>query len=203
MATEDSTRCAGCGKEFYRRRPTGRHPRYCSPRCRELARPPRPRIHPHRCAECGAEFWTPKARTRFCSYRCSLRATGRRRSERTRTTFWARFWARVAKSEDCWLWQGPLLRDGYGQVSTNGRPKPAHRISWEAADGPIPTGLYVLHRCDTPACVRPEHLFLGTAADNYADSRAKGRNTRGPRSTSMRKPPRPKGPKVPKPPPGR
>jgi hypothetical protein len=64
---------------------------------------------------------------------------------------------------------------GYGAIAVHGRMLKAHRVSWELAYGPIPAGLYVLHRCDVRDCVNPEHLFLGTHEDNQKDMRAKGR----------------------------
>lgn len=86
-----------------------------------------------------------------------------------------RFWARVEKTEGCWLWRGAVFRYGYGQFKMNQRVLQAHRLSWAFTYGPILDGLWVLHRCDTPLCVRPDHLFLGTARDNTQDSIAKGR----------------------------
>lgn len=92
-----------------------------------------------------------------------------------------RFWSKVKKSEDgCWDWTGSL-NHGYGQLS-RGRgvsPYSAHRLSYELTYGAIPEGLHVLHRCDNRRCVRPSHLFLGSQADNNADMRAKGRDSRG------------------------
>jgi len=85
-----------------------------------------------------------------------------------------RFWAKVCKSEHCWLWQGPT--DGrYGEIWYNGAKCRAHRITWELVNGPIPEGLLVCHTCDTPSCVRPDHLFLGTMSDNILDASRKGR----------------------------
>jgi len=93
-----------------------------------------------------------------------------------------RFYSYVQKSDDCWLWQGGSWdRKGYGRyrVMTDGQGRQrefrAHRIAWELANGPVPPGLSVLHRCDNPACVRPDHLWLGSAADNARDAQEKGR----------------------------
>lgn len=89
-----------------------------------------------------------------------------------------RFWAKVTKGPGCWLWTGCTSRGGYGYLSRGGRGggnERAHRISWEINYGPIPAGQIVLHRCDTPSCVRPDHLRLGTQADNVADMIEKGR----------------------------
>jgi hypothetical protein len=78
----------------------------------------------------------------------------------------------------CWLWVGSADRYGYGQLNIGGRPLKAHRISWEMHREPIPKGLFVLHKCDTPACVNPDHLFIGTKSDNSRDMFAKGRASR-------------------------
>lgn len=80
----------------------------------------------------------------------------------------------------CWLFLGVLVR-GYGRVRVGTGVIGAHRFMWERANGSIPDGLCVLHRCDVPACVNPDHLWLGTNADNMADCVAKGRQARGER----------------------
>lgn len=86
-----------------------------------------------------------------------------------------RFWARVEKTDGCWLWLGARDRDGYGQLKRLKRQEKAHRLSWELAHGPIPEGVLALHHCDNPPCVKPEHLFLGSEADNAADRERKRR----------------------------
>lgn len=86
-----------------------------------------------------------------------------------------------AAPDACWLWTGLKSHNGYGQLMCKirdgyFRPVRAHRIAWEAVNGPIPEGMYVLHSCDTPACCNPKHLFLGTAKDNIHDAVRKGRH---------------------------
>jgi len=85
-----------------------------------------------------------------------------------------RLWSKVTKTETCWTWTGARNRKGYGEIGAKGRVQKAHRIAWELTYGPIPEGLDVLHHCDNPPCCRPDHLFLGTDADNMADMMAKG-----------------------------
>jgi hypothetical protein len=79
----------------------------------------------------------------------------------------------------CWEWTGGKDADGYGVFSFQGYTKRAHRASYEAHHGPIPSDMVVCHRCDNASCVNPNHLFLGSHADNMADRGAKGRQARG------------------------
>lgn len=79
----------------------------------------------------------------------------------------------------CWLWTAGKFPNGYGQISMRKRTSYAHRVSHEIYVGQITKGLFVCHTCDIPSCVNPSHLWLGTNAENRADSVAKGRQARG------------------------
>ncbi len=76
----------------------------------------------------------------------------------------------------CWIWQGAKNRKGYGQKRLKGKLWITHRLSWHTFNGPIPEGIQVLHKCDTPSCWNPEHLFLGTNQDNVDDKMRKKRH---------------------------
>lgn len=109
----------------------------------------------------------------YCSNACHGAAIERPLSER--------FWAKVDRGDGCWEWQGARRKPwNYGVVQT-GRwgascVQRAHRVAWALTYGPIPDGLWVLHRCDNPPCVRPDHLFLGDAFVNMQDCVQKGRH---------------------------
>ena len=90
-----------------------------------------------------------------------------------------RFWEKVNKSQDCWVWTGCKQSQGYGQIRVKRKALLTHRLSWELANGRLPADIMVLHKCDNPACVRPDHLFLGSMQDNVNDMMAKGRNGNG------------------------
>ena len=87
-----------------------------------------------------------------------------------------RFWSNVDKSGECWLWALRVDREGYGRFKLDGRYVGAHRFAYERSVGPISDGMHVCHHCDNPRCVRPEHLFVGTASDNAQDRQRKGRS---------------------------
>lgn len=145
------------------------------------------------CRHCGSLFIAKSAElkrggAKYCSPRCCYQ-------DRTRSVA-ERLWEKVQKTDGCWLWTGALNKApgakwSYGVIGIGGgaSSRLVHRLSWELANGPIPVGMSVCHHCDVPNCVRPDHLFLGTAADNARDMIEKGRNAslRLPRP-SMRKP---------------
>lgn len=83
----------------------------------------------------------------------------------------------------CWLWTGPLSYNGYGLLAIwNGKASRnirAHRFNWERAHGPIPPGMHACHRCDVRSCCNPDHIFIGTHADNMQDAVRKGRTSQG------------------------
>lgn len=86
-----------------------------------------------------------------------------------------RFWEKVDKSDGCWLWTACCYTDGYGMFWTGEKYDRAHRFSLELEGVDIPSGMWVLHHCDNPKCVNPDHLFIGDASDNAIDAFSKGR----------------------------
>ncbi len=87
-----------------------------------------------------------------------------------------RFWKFVKKTSSCWIWTGGVKGHGYGSFFKDGKQLAAHRFSWEIANGPIPSGMCVCHKCDNPICCNPDHLFIGTQSDNLLDAASKNRN---------------------------
>lgn len=131
------------------------------------------------CQRCGGSFFKRRLDSmkqwglrQFCSMTCNNRSRPiKPLSER----FWEKVQVRTKNS--CWVWTGSLDNRGYPKMSQAFRESPlkAHRVSWELHFGEIPGGLFVLHACDNPSCVNPNHLMLGTAMANSVDMSRKGR----------------------------
>jgi len=82
---------------------------------------------------------------------------------------------KIEKTDTCWLWTGFIDKYGYGSIMEFGKRIGAHRAAWMVCNGVIPSGMQVLHKCDVRHCVNPDHLFIGTHADNHKDKVKKGR----------------------------
>lgn len=112
-----------------------------------------------------------------------------RRKPYCKLTGEVRFWRKVNKDgpvhpslgTPCWTWTGYRFDDGYGGIMVNREYWRAHRYSWALRTGKHPADLQVLHHCDNPVCVNPDHLFLGTSKDNKLDCMGKGRHIHGKR----------------------
>jgi hypothetical protein len=119
--------------------------------------------------ECGnqQEIRGDEAGIRYCK-KCYIRKPSHR-------NVLDDFWKYVTKTESCWLWTGNIMSSGYGRFTYKGKRWVTHVLSYTMHNGSIANGLYVLHKCDVPACVNPGHLFLGTQADNVLDMHQKGR----------------------------
>lgn len=135
------------------------------------------------CETCGIEYGPKYGRKQFaasraCSLGCAVALGQRNRKWASREE---RFFAKVDKAPghgphgDCWLWTGARLPDGYGHFKEGRRARPAHVVSYEIANGPLPKGTNGLHACDNRPCVNPDHIFAGTHQDNMDDMVAKGR----------------------------
>lgn len=119
-------------------------------------------------------------RTKYCSRKCSgtvnARRNGKIREEKYSSKEYLLSQIKIDKKTGCWIWQGSKNEDGYGRKRYKGRTTYVHRVFYEVFVGKIPKGMCVLHRCDTPACCNPSHLFIGTQKDNIDDMVNKNRH---------------------------
>lgn len=138
------------------------------------------------CVHCGEVFYRDKrctkkhwASAKFCSRSCSAKH-GAKNSHKTWGTIEERFWAKVEKlgDDDCWNWTGSSRPAGYGVISKNGKQTSATHVSLEINGTVIPSGLWVLHKCDNPRCVNPKHLYVGTPKQNSKDAVLRNRFNR-------------------------
>lgn len=134
------------------------------------------------CCTCSTPFRANlsevnRGRGKFCSHKCYAASRSISLEEQFRRG------VGLPNESGCVLWTGTLDKSGRGIIYSTCRPPQrlfqAHRLAWEFANGPIPEGMCICHKCDVPACVNPEHLFLGTQLDNILDMVSKNRQRRG------------------------
>jgi HNH endonuclease len=157
-----NTECETCGKSF--RTFPSRAQRFCSRKC-SLNAP----LSTYRCQHCGAKFQPANRSQDYCSFRC-------------------RFYSKIdmRTPTECWEWQASRHEKGYGWFRLGGKMRKAHTVAYEYFKGEIPAGLLVCHECDNPACCNPNHLWVGTVADNTHDMIRKGRNYTTPKGSSKK-----------------
>lgn len=119
------------------------------------------------CPHCG----TPMYKTAKQCYKCYDRL----RREEADANLAERFYSYVEHTDGCWLWRGPTAHDGYGVITYHNRATRAHRVAYIIAHGTIPDGTIICHTCDNPLCVRPDHLYAGSLADNRRDAQQRNR----------------------------
>lgn len=184
MSVAQSTRtCHVCQKPVKQKRS-----KFCSRACQGISKRGTDKLLKRSCPVCGTAFLSQPSEVArgggvYCSRECFCKGNSRPEADR--------FWEKVNKDGPtpahrpelgpCWLWTagGKGGQWDYGILGGHLRgmtPKLAHRVSWELHHGPIPEGGNVLHHCDTPRCVRPGHLFLGTLSDNTQDMLRKRRH---------------------------
>jgi len=137
--------------------------------------PPRKAVPAKTCLACGSPYVratdeTPGkfARRKYCGLECA------RKPRKTSTRELIRTLAVIDPVTGCWEWQGSKA-NGYARMWDSGKGARASRVVWRLFKGEFDAALHVLHRCDNPGCVNPDHLFLGTHQDNMDDRDAKGR----------------------------
>lgn len=152
--------CETCGTLFWSGAQNRK--RYCSVKC-VPKKPEQP------CLRCGKT--RPRSTTKFCSKRCENLWKIEHPKER--------FLKHVKATNNCWMWQGARNEFGHGQSYLNGRLQGAHRVSYQLFKDDIPRTFQVLHSCDVPECVNPDHLRLGSQKENIADCKIRGREHKG------------------------
>jgi hypothetical protein len=128
--------------------------------------------------DCGNTHFSPPSyitNTRRPTLNCGC--VRREKTANTIDDFWANI--RIREPEECWEWQASTVGEGYGSFSWESKNVYAHRFAWSLVNGPIPSGMFICHKCDNRLCCNPNHLFLGTQQDNMQDKMNKGRAPAG------------------------